>query len=292
MLALASRFIVKRKIMDTNPVYITLSNAMRIVIMSNLSKIEIKKRLYDRPINYFNRLEKNQLLSIKELFRDPEHYFSVIYSPVKVAKKSRFVYMGHPPSFHENDLCKRLSSNYRNYRIPDDIIEQGKANDFRKWFKSVEGLYNQNPDTFVARLYARWGILTNVKSINKENSGTTQFLNFNLKEIQIEIDALLTKAEQFKNESKKQAKILNSFSKLSYMGLSEDKIKRNFTGYSDDKVKNILRVFHLEYKIPLRELLVHYYRLVLNPKLAMEGDILTLLGFSPCGSCFEMDMLN
>ncbi|MBL0136228.1 MAG: hypothetical protein IPP79_20750 [Chitinophagaceae bacterium] len=73
---------------------------------------------------------------------------------------------------------------------------------FRAWFETVKHLL-EKPDVFVARLQARWGIVTNPNAIRIENSGALDFGSFTLAEIEAKIDALLKESSSFTNSSEK-----------------------------------------------------------------------------------------
>lgn len=152
--------------------YITLANTNKIVYNSNLTDLNLTGAVYKIPINFFSKYETNALLAIQELLKDPEHYFTEIYIPYKPKDTFRYIYEGQSPSFHQVEDCPRLNAKYENFEIPREIREKGpaKVQEFREWFKTVKHLLAQ-PDVFVARLHARWGIVTNPNAISAENSG-------------------------------------------------------------------------------------------------------------------------
>lgn len=57
---------------------------------------------------------------------------------------------------------------------------------------------------------------------------------------------------------------------MTYLTNSKGKISGNNTGYSDQDIKNLL---------------VEYYRLKLNPEIKMQGYLLENLGFAQCRHC-------
>ena len=260
---------------------------MKIINSSVLKNVNIQKDVYRIPIYFFNRYEENALLSIKELLETPEKYFSEIYKPVKVKDSNKFVYVGGSPCYHENCDCIRLNADFKNYVIPNFVREKGRreVEAFRIWFKTVQSLLEKDPDIFVARLYARWGILTNVKSIELKNSGATQFENGSICRLKNDIDCLIKEAGRFYYASSKNETILSAFSKFSFLGISDIPIKNNRTGFAEKEVKSLLKYYQKRFKDPLKKNLIEYYRLDLNPEIQMGGDILSQLGFNPCYSC-------
>jgi len=194
--------------MKNRNTYITLSNTLRIVNNSNLSNVDVRKKIFKKPIYFLNRLERARLLSIKELFLDSEKYFSEIYTPIEFNEDSDYIYIGGNPCYHNSPNCKRLNSDFKNYRIPEDIIQKGKKDEFRKWFTSpsIQTLLKDNPQIFAVRLQARWGINTNPKAIYFENSGYSIFDNFNIDELKNNIYSLIKRAGRFYYATEKNKK--------------------------------------------------------------------------------------
>lgn len=143
------------------------------------------------------------------------------------------------------------------------------------------------PEVFVARLRSRWGIVTNPKAINRDNSGSTFIENLTIEELEEKIDGLIKEAGRFCNESDKNKKILKRFSKFTFIAYTDVDIQNNDTGYSDEEVKGLLKDYDKQYKRPLRNYLIEYYRLKHNPEINMEGYLLERLGFNPCGHCHD-----
>jgi hypothetical protein len=270
-------------------VYITLANSNNIIFNSDISNLDLEGEVYKIPIYFFSKYEKNSLLAIQELLKDPETYFREIYTPIKREDTYSLISEGKKPCYHTNPNCKRLHADYENYEIPGDIVEQGPlvVNEFRKWFKTVQHLIETKPDAFVMHLESRWGIVTNPRSISHENSGTTQLDNYSLDKLENKIDRLIKDAGRFYYNNKKNKSILSKYSKMTYLANNKSKLKRNTTGYSDQEVKNLLREYNANYKKPLKNLLIEYYRLKLNPEIKMQGYLLENLGFVKCRHCSD-----
>ena len=266
--------------------FITLSNTKKIIFSSDLENTELKGEIYKIPIYFFSKYEANSLLAIQELLKDPERYFSEIYKPYKVKDTYKYVYEGQRPGYHEFSDCPRLNSDFQNFEIPFEIKEQGieAIEEFRYWFKSVEYLLDK-PDVFVARLHARWGIITNPKAINRDNSGIVKFDNINIEDLEKIINNLIKSAGRFYYASDKNKAILDRFAKCTFLANKKEKIYSNDTDYNDKEVKDLLKFYEQKYKHPLKAKLIEYYRLKLNPEIKMEGYLLERLGFKACTHC-------
>ena len=86
--------------------------------------------------------------------------------------------------------------------------------------------------------------------------------------------------------------ILKQFSKYTFLAYKEDKVINNNTVYSDTEIKNLLNKYDIEFKKPLKRMLIEYYRLKFNPKIKMQGEILEQLGFKSCSYCYDETPIN
>lgn len=265
--------------------YITTANANSIIYKTEINSIDLKGSVYKTPIYFFNKLEINRLLALKKLLSESENFLSEYYKPIKVKDSLTFVYEGKKPAYHKSSNCERLNSDYENFKIPESIKESGIAEvvKFRKWFKENKYLISK-PEIFVARLQMQWGIVTNPENTNEKNTGPTKFDDYTPIEVEEKIDELIKLAG---NLYHKNSAILKKFSKYSYLGERNEPLKDNDTGFSDSKVKEVLREFEREIKKPLKPLLLAYYRITLNPDLNLHENVLKQLGFIPCGHCYE-----
>ena len=270
--------------------FITLANTNKIIYSSDIKNIDLEGSVYKIPIYFFSKYEENALLAIQELLKDPENYFKEIYLPYEAVDTYSYVYEGQKPGYHEYSCCPRLNSDFQNFEIPTGIKDQGieAVEEFRNWFDSVRYLLDK-PDVFVARLHARWGINTNPKAIDMDNSGSVEFENITIEELEKRIDSRIKEAGRFYYRNDKNKAILNRYSKYTFLAKIKDPIKTNDTGYTDDEVKDLLSDYYLTFKRPLKADLIEYYRLKLNPEIIMEGLLLERLGFKACGHCHRVD---
>lgn len=263
--------------------YITLANSRRIIHQTELKWLNLKGPVYKSPTDFLNKLEINRMLAVKELFSDPENFFTQYYKPIKTKDTFTYVYEGKKPAYHDSITCERLNSDFENFKIPDSIFEAGKTKieEFRQWFKENQHLL-EKPEVFEMRLKLKWNIETNLENIHKPNGGTTLFNDFTADDYEKQIDEILNLANDL---TRQHPLILNKYGKSSYLGKSNAPLVENNTGYSDEAVKKILFEFEQSVKKPLMPLLVNYYRLTLNPELNLHESALQQLGFVPCSYC-------
>lgn len=270
--------------------FITLANTNKIIFNSDIQSLDLTGDIYKIPIYFFSKYEENALLAIQELLKDPDKYFTEIYKPYKPVDTYSYVYEGQKPGYHKFSCCPRLQSDYQNFEVPQEIKDKGPdaVQEFRQWFETVKHLLDK-PDIFVERLRIKYGIVTNPKAINRDNSGSTEMENLTIEELEKRIDSLIKEAGRFFYKSEKNTTILKRFSKFTHIAYKSDDIYNNDTGYSDEEVKELLKGYDAEFKRPLKRYLIEYYRMKLNPEIKMEGHFLEQLGFKPCGHCHSQE---
>lgn len=266
--------------------FITLANTNKIIFNSDIHSLCLKGAIYKIPIYFFSKYEENALLAIQELLKDPDKYFTEIYKPYKPIDTYTYVYEGQKPGYHKFSCCPRLHSHYENFEIPREIQDKGSpaVQEFRQWFETVKHLL-EKPDIFVERLRYKYGITTNPQAIKRGNSGSIKLENMTIEKLENKIDFLIKEAGRFYSKYDKHKIILRRFSKYTHLAYKSDFLHNNDTGYSDQDVKELLRAYDEKFKRPLKQRLIEYYRLKLNPEIKMEGQFLAQLGFKPCGNC-------
>jgi hypothetical protein len=269
-------------------VHITLANTNKIIFNSDIKSLKLTGEIYKIPIYFFAKYEESALLAIQELLKDPEKYFTEIYAPYKAVDTYKLIYEGSSPSFHKYACCPNLHSNYQNFKIPEQITTQGPevVKEFRKWFETEKHLIEDKPDVFTYRLQQRWRIITNPQAIKQSNSGSATVENLTIEELEGKIDSLLKQAAAFYFNDTKTNTILKRFSKATSLAYKSEPIENNDTGYTDEEVKELLKIYDERYKRPVKNYLLQYYRMKLNPDIKMKGEYLTNLGFKACGNCF------
>ncbi|RAR71505.1 hypothetical protein [Flavobacterium aciduliphilum] len=271
--------------------YITSHNAQKIINRNNFKNIQLSGEVYKHKLHIFSKNEENSLLAIQELFKNPEKYFKEIYNPMIVFDSKKYIYKEQQPAYHTSKDCPRLHSDFTNFELPQEIIERGDAEieRFRTWF--IENRYLlERPDAFVMRLELAFKIKYNPKAISYENSGFSDFKNYSLEQLEKEIDSLIKEAGRYFYASGKNTSILRIFGKYSACAFSETSLYNNNTGYSDHEVKIFLKDYHMKFKVPLKKLLIEYYRVKLNPTLEFAETFMDALGFRKCGACKKREL--
>jgi hypothetical protein len=271
--------------------FITSHNALKIVTRNNFKNIRLSGEVYKYKLYLFSQYEENSLLAIQELFKNPEKYFNEIYDPMVMLDSKKFIYKEQQPAYHTSTDCQRLHSDFTNFELPQEIIDRGEneIERFRTWF--IENRYLlEDPISFVFRLKMAFNIEYNPKAINYENSGFSVFKNYSLEQLEKDIDFLIKEAGRFYYANEKNTSILKIFGKYSGCAYLDNPLYNNYTGYSDDEVKLFLKDYHMKFKLPLKKLLVEYYRVKLNPKLEFAETFMDALGFRKCGTCKKREL--
>lgn len=267
--------------------YLTISNSIQILRKIDGKKFEnMNGKVYKKPIYFFSKYEENILLGLQELWKDPENFISTYYVPVETVDNLKYVFEGVQPAYHYDSSCDRLNSNFKNFEVPEEIKERGRDEvlKFRKWFKTNMHLMDK-PEIFTMRLFHAFNIQVNPKAIDYENSGVEEKENLNLKQLEERIDKVIREAGQFWHKNKDKQTIIRRFQKLTFLGYKHEEIYNNDTGLNDDELKEFLRSYDTKFKRPIKDLLIEYYRVKLNPDLQFQGNLLEQLGFRACKVC-------
>lgn len=268
--------------------YITSSTSRSLLYNWDIDDEKIKHhQIYKSPIFMFSQYEEHELKVFQELLSDPSTFSQHAYRKLKATDSFSFIYEGKTPRYHKDLNCPFLNANYENFEIPQEIKEKGpeSVKEFRAWFKSVEHLFKTNKLAFIERLRLKYGIVTNIRSITKDNSGAVIMDNYDIVELEADIDKLIKASGRFYYKSSKHTTILKQYSKFSFLGNSRKPLQNNHTGYSDEEVKELLREYESTFKKPLKAMLMEYYKLKLNPDIFMEGNLLEQLGLQACYNC-------
>lgn len=290
--------------------YITNANSKKMIGLINLKEVgEIEGEVYKKPIYFLNKNEITYLKSMQTLLKDPEKFAFEIYKPIVKKDTFQYVYESlQPPCYHDKDNCPNLNSGYKNFEIPSEIKErvrqkaeeEGKSEAeililiekqvaiFRKWFKEHYHLFLNDTKEFLRQLDIRWNIQRNLNEIEIDNSGIDFVKNLDLAELENEIDKIISAAGQYFNQNKDRQHIIRRFQKLTFIAYKKSSLEvMNDTELSDDELRAFLIEYELKFKKPIKELLIHYYRVKYNSALSFDGKLLERLNFKPCSNCCE-----
>ena len=267
--------------------YITVSNSKRLIKNIDLKQFEdLIGQVYKKDIYFLSNREKSILIGIRELLKDPENFATQFYKPIEVVDSFKYVVEEQQPAYHTNHSCPRLQSNFKNFEVPEEIRTKGQneVQRFRQWFKDNYALL-EKPDIFVARLQSTWGIVTNPKAIDYSNSGSEDYSNLNLEELENKIDEILRAAGKYFKENPNKQQLIRRFGKLTFLAYVNGNIYKNDTGLNDQQLKDFLKEYDQTFKQPVKDLLIQYYRVLYNFQMAFEGSLLDKFGFRLCSEC-------
>lgn len=277
--------------------FITDANARRIIETTEIKELNLGGNLFPTKIYFFSDYEKTKLLAYKEFVENASKFMRELYKPIELKKDTYtliYEYDKEKPAFHKTQSCSHLNRDYKNYTIPDSIrykengqLDFKRIHEFRKWFKTVEHLFENDKAAFVFRLKQRWQIDTNPEALELSNSGPQEFNNYDIIELKQKINELIKQAGRYYYLNSKNKSILSRFSKYTFLAYKEDDIENNNTGYSDNEVKKFLREYDGLFKRPLKKLLREYYRNQYNPELNFQSELLLTLNFKPCSNCYD-----
>ena len=131
----------------------------------------------------------------------------------------------------------------------------------------------------------RFNLSVRPEVVDYNNSGVETVDNLNLEELDKRITELITNANNFYISNLKNKIILDHFGKFAYIYRNKKIPTPNNSGYSNEDIWAILKIFDETYKTPIIKLLREYYRIKYNPEIKFEGKLLEQLGFKNCNQC-------
>jgi hypothetical protein len=274
--------------------YITKSNFNS--IFKNLeyatkSENRFRPVVFDKAkIPFFAKFEEDKLKERQEFLQNPEKVLK-IYQKKKPVDTLMYVFEGGVPAYHKYNNCEKVTSSFKNFTIPASIREKGEAEvkRFREWFKENGRYLEEKPDLFAAKLHIAFNVTMNTNSVEVNNSGVAQIDNLNLNQLEDRINEILTKAIKFYNDNPSLMKVIDRFKKYTFLAYKDEEIKDNKTNLSDLELKSFLKEYDLNFKKPMKELLLQYYMVKYNPDLNFDGLLLEQLGFKQCSTCHEVN---
>jgi hypothetical protein len=269
--------------------YITISNSKKIIRKVDENRLDgISEKIYKREIFFFSRIEIGRLKGIRELFRNPQGFALEYYRPIEVVDSFKYLYPEGKPAYHADISCERLHSNFRNIEIPSAIFDRGQAEciKFRNWFNKTTFKENDAID-YITKLQATFPYVgeINPKTLDYSNSGIEEKTNYSLKELEAKIDSILRDASDFFKSNPGKQNLIRRFQKLTFMAYVTGNLYKNDSGLNDEDLKTFLKGYDNQFKIPVNELLIDYYRVQFNPNLSFDGRLLEKLGFKACSKC-------
>jgi hypothetical protein len=283
-------------------VYITSSNFGKILFDNlDFNALKVKGQIWHGKSvdRFFSKFEKKFLLAFQEFLKNPEQFYNESYKKLHPEDSRRYVKQEMAPSFHRIIQCPNLNADYENLKIPESILKQSNGLEkARDLFKKKQLHYLKYPETYLVDLMGRFPMVKDeLKNIAPEsivvqaiNSGNTNIENVTLIELQKKVTYLIEKAFAFYDTDIKNKVILSHFAAYTSQVNKSNSFEKNQTGYSIDLIKTVLKKFNEEYKRPIKNALIDYYRMALNPELKTQDTFLLSVGFKPCRHCFEDEL--
>jgi hypothetical protein len=270
-------------------VYITKSNCKRFVRkLDEVTLDAISEELYRRDIYFFSRRERANLKGIRELFRNPETFEMKYYKPIVTKDSLKYVFPETPPSYHKDNTCDRLNSNFKNYEIPVIIREKGAEEvlQFRKWFKE-NNCQSMNAKQYIEAIQRRFIYVgpINPATIERDNSGIEEKQNYSLESLENALDSILQDCDKFFDQNINLRSLIVTYQKWTFLAFTFGKIENNSSGLTDQELRSFLLAYETKFKAPVKNLLVEYYQLRWNPNMEFNGNLLDKMGFKPCKNC-------
>jgi hypothetical protein len=267
------------KVNSNFPVYITNYNMRRLHRAANVNfAINDYDDIYTSDLSFiFDKRTLHALAVWKIIYED----LDIIVDDLKKLDEKdsivgKLLLSGNSGgAFHYDHECESLKSDYFNINLDESLIcDQTLVKNIQDFVQKHHTQLIENPSQLLETIKAKFNLYCGIKLVHAPNSGRTNFANYDLETLKIEIDKLIEEAHNFMYSD---IAITRLISKLGYG--SWNRLTR-----SRDK-NNTLYFWFNQYKQPLLAKLHTYLRISLNPDLSFKGSLLTQLGFRQCKRC-------
>lgn len=193
-----------------------------------------------------------------------------------------YAYQTKAPAFHSKNDCNLLHSNFENIVIPQDCnIDETKRALIKEWIDTNKHKYPIFSD-LNAKFKIEFQCDCNLEEVNKLNSGSIDFENYDIKVSNI-VTNIKNKFTQlrFFFDGEFAKKIENFKYATSY------KLRNQLSTDKDSESHKSIIDFHTV-KDSLRQMISEHYRYKYNQTLSFDQKILIAIGFRPCNGCKEL----
>ena len=256
------------------------------IIISSISLNEEpypkKSRLEGKNLSILSKKEQQRLALITEILGSefiPENRFFL-----KIKNPQDSFTLVHPekaPSYHIDKNCPALTKKYKNYFVPIEIQEQGNNSviAFRKFFLENFNLFITDRNQFFLKTKIEFNlkkVLTNrdFEELNAPNSGKGTVEDFNILDLEKDLDNAIIEAENFKYQNPKNQLTVAKYGNI---------YKPNLT----DEYEILLIAKWTELKINIKNKYVVYTMIKNNPDINIKENFLDALGLNRCSYCHK-----
>jgi hypothetical protein len=264
--------------------FITKANADRIIKKMDLSNIDISEFGKNMQFKWFNKGELRKLKAFEMFFSKPDLFLSS-YIKLKPRDNENLYVFKSNSAYHEDKDCSKLHSDFKNIKIPREVILSGKEHKFIQFCKDHSELSQNYPDQFQLRLKWEFNINTEV-FVHYENSGYISIENMKLPELESLIEKKILEFNNWVQKSRINQLVISNFGLQSFNYKWPEKLNLEFISIKNkEEIIEILKHFEINIKQPLIELFINYYRMKNNKDLSFDSNLLEELGFKACSYC-------
>lgn len=198
------------------------------------------------------------------------------------AKKERVIFLHKNPTYHYYNNCPKITSDYKNFTIPDEIPED-RIDEYRLFFIENMELFFQNVDVFYLNVAHKFGVkISAVGRMNHRNSGrsNTQDMLKLLESDNEPCTESILKALALFQENKKLIRMFGNASHLRDNYLRSKRI-------NEEEHSIISEWHHIKDKVKgdIFQKITKINKITDN---IFSDKILDALGFFPCTTCLEL----
>lgn len=268
--------------------YLTLHNIYKLISLYDFKEFDDVDPIYEKEIYVFHEHEIKRLKAIREFLKNPDFLLTHSKKRISRIENEDLVFKSTNPAYHINSKCTRLKSDYLNFKIPKLIKSKGKdvENQFIEACEKRKKYLDKGlKKIFLNEINDEFNVDLSVNEILLENSGVLDFNEMTLNQLIKEIDRSVKEMGRYYYKNSTNTLILKKYGRMSFLAYSETRFYINELNFTSDQIQEFLKNYHEKFKLPLRKLLLEYYRKKYNNKLKFRDEFLEDIGFSLCSEC-------
>ncbi|WP_337063637.1 hypothetical protein [Raoultella ornithinolytica] len=200
--------------------------------------------------------------------------------------KARLIFTSDKKTYHYYDNCPKISSDYQNFTIPDEIPES-KVGEYRKFFLDNISLFNEKPDLFYFNVSIKFGVkITSIGRLHHSNSGKANSQEM-LKILESEAEPCVESISVALDLYQKNKKTIQKFGRASH--LRDEFLKSNKMNKDE---YSIICEWHFAKERVKGDIFQKITKINKITNHAYSDVILNALGFTPCSTCLELKNKN
>lgn len=197
-------------------------------------------------------------------------------------KKERMIFVHKNLTYHFYDNCPKITSDYNNFTIPDEIPED-RIEEYRHFFIDNLEMFSRNIDLFYISAARKFGVkISEIGKLNRSNSGrsnTQDMLNI----LESDNDPCAKSISSALNIFQENKKLIQKFGSASHFRDAHFK-----AGKMNEEQHKVISDWHKIKDKVKGDIFQKITKINKMSNHAFSDSILDALGFAACATCCEI----